>query len=285
MKALRTVVSGKNREVTISRDGPTVVIGGRINPTGRKDLTQALHSGDMQFLIDEAVKQVKAGADVIDINVGAAGINEDEVLPNAVAAITSVIDTPISIDSNSPSALEAALEACPGKPIINSVNGKEEGLSNILPLVASKKAAVIGLTLDENGIPNEPEKRFAIAEKIVNQAVKAGIAHEDVIIDPLALTIGTDQRSALITLETIRLIVERLGLNINLGISNISFGLPGRDVINKSFLSIALAFGATCLIVDPAKAKEEILALDLLLNKDKYCKRYLSFQKNKRLKV
>ncbi len=285
MKAFQTIVSGRGKEVIISREGPATIIGERINPTGRKDLTYALQTGDMQFIIEEAKSQLKAGADIIDVNVGAADIEENEMLPRIIGVIGSAIEAPLCIDSNNPGALRLALEACPGKPIVNSVNGKEEALNNILPLVASKKAAVIGLTLNENGIPNEPEKRFAIAEKIVNQAVKKGISQEDVIIDPLVLTVGTDQCSALTTLETIRLIVERLGVNINLGISNISFGLPEREIINHNFLSMALAFGATCLIVDPAKAKEEILASDLLLNKDKYCKRYLSFQKSKRLKM
>ncbi len=285
MKGYRTHVSGKGKEVVISREGPTTIIGEKINPTSRKDLTQALQMGNMEFIMEEVTSQLNAGADIIDLNVGAAGIKENVVLARVVEAVVSQVEVPICIDSNDVEALKLALEICPGKPLVNSVNGKEDSLKRILPFIAEKKAAVIGLTLDENGIPGDPEKRFAIAEKILTRAVNEGIPEEDVIIDPLVLTVATDPNSSLVTLETIRLVAERLGLNINLGLSNISFGLPGRSVINHSFLAMALAFGATCLITDAAKMREEVLASDMLLKRDRYCKRYLSFQRIKRSKA
>ena len=279
---LRTVLKGRGKEVVISREGPTTIIGERINPTSRKDLTAALQSGNTEFIMEEAISQLNAGADVIDVNVGAPGIDEKILLPLLVEKIGSHVEVPICIDSNNLEALKLALERCPGKPLVNSVNGKEESLNGILPVVADKKAAVIGLTLDEKEIPEDAEKRFAIAEKILNRALKAGIAQEDVVIDPLVMTIGTNPNSALTTLETIRLVAERLGVNINLGLSNISFGMPGRSIINHNFLSMALAFGATCLITDAAKTREEVLASDMLLKRDRLYKRYFSFQRNKR---
>lgn len=284
VKKAKLVVSGTSKELTISHDEPLVIIGERINPTGRKTLTKALEDGNFDIVISEALKQVEEGASILDVNVGVSGINEPEILKQAVIEIQKVTDVPLCIDSAIPEAIEEALKVYKGKAIINSVNGEEEKLDEILPLVKEYDSAVIALTMDEKGIPKRAEERFRIAEKIIERAQQMGIPMENIIIDCLAMAISTDPHGGLETLKAIRLINERFGVNQVLGVSNISFGLPDRDSINAYFLSMASLMGLTCAIVDPASnlIKESKMIIDLLLGKDEYCINYLNFKGRKK---
>jgi 5-methyltetrahydrofolate--homocysteine methyltransferase len=272
---MKTVLRGTKKEVVIQPDALTVIIGERINPTGRKKLAAALVAGDLEYVRREAIAQVREGAHVIDVNVGAAGVDEVDLLPKAVLAVAEVVDVPICIDSSSVEAIEAALAVCPGRPLVNSVNGEEEKLERILPLVKKYNAAVIGLTMDDKGIPNDPHARLAIAKKIVDRAEAIGIAREDVIIDCLALTMGADSKAGLVTLKTIELVRKELGNNITLGASNASFGLPEREVINAGFLAMAVYAGMNCPIVNPRKSRLALAVADLVLGRDDYAMNYL----------
>ncbi len=274
-QVLVTTLSSAGKTVQIARDRPTVLIGERINPTGKKRLVEALRAGDMTFVAQEARAQVEAGADIVDINVGAAGIDEVRILPLAVQAALEAADVPLSLDTTNPAALKAALEIYPGKALVNSVNGEEATLERVLPLVREYGAAVIGLTMDGEGIPSDPAKRLKIAERIVERAERQGIPRQDVLIDCLALTVGADPQAARVTLEAIRLVTQELGVNQTLGVSNVSFGLPDREVLNLAFLSLALMNGVNCPIVDVAKVRTMVLAVDLLLGRDRYAKRYI----------
>jgi len=272
-----TTLRGKKERVEISPERPTVIIGERINPTGKPWLATALEKGDWDVVRREAINQIAQGARVIDVNVGAAGIDEVAVLPEAVKMISEATGAPLSIDSSNPKALEAALRVCEGKPIINSTTGEERTLSAILSLAKEYGAAIIGLCQDEGGIPQDTEGRFKIAEKIVTKAKSYGIEEQDILIDPLVLTVATEKRAGLVSLMTTRLISERLGLNMTMGTSNVSFGLPNRYLINNSFLAMAIWCGVNAPIVNPgAKGLvETILAADLIKGKDEYAVRYL----------
>ena len=272
---METKLSGTAREVIISCDRPTVLIGERINPAGKKKLAESLKNGNFDIVRQEAIAQFKAGADVLDINVTVFGIDETPVLPEAVKAVQAVTDIPLCIDSANVAALEAALKVYQGKPLINSVSGEKKSLDRVLPLVKAYGAAVVGLTQDDNGIPKNSATRVAIAENIVNRAVQMGIPQTDIVIDCLALAVGADPQSAIIAIETISAIRSRLGVNMTLGASNISFGMPDRNMINYSFLTLVIAAGVTCPVVDAAKVRASILATDLLLGKDKRARRYI----------
>jgi 5-methyltetrahydrofolate--homocysteine methyltransferase len=272
---MKTIVSGVSKEVRITGDGPTVLIGERINPSGRKTLAEALRRGDLDFIVREAVSQMQAGADILDVNVACSGVDEIAVLPQVVEKLTASVDVPLCIDFNHPGALKQALKAYKGKPVVNSVTGEETSLDEVLPLVKEYGAAVIGLTLDEGGIPKEAVKRLAIARKIVERALSFGIPPEDVIIDCLALTVGADSQAALRTLEAIRRVKEELGVNQTLGASNISFGLPERSLINHTFLTLAISSGVTCPTLDAAGMRSAVLSIDLLLGRDRFAQRYL----------
>ena len=277
---METILKSRQKTVTISPQTPTVLIGERINPTGKKRLAAALAAGDLDIVRQEALAQVEAGADVLDVNVGAAGVDEVTLLPKAVRLVMETVEAPVCIDSANPEALRAALVtyrqlAPEGKPLINSVNGEEARLRAVLPLVAEYETAVIGLTMDDDGIPPTPDKRLAVVCKIVERASALGIPHEDVLIDCLALTVGADSRAALVTLEAIRLVRQELGVNMTLGASNVSFGLPDREVINWALLAMAIQHGVNCPIVDVARVRPAILAADLLLGRDDYAQRYV----------
>ena len=235
---------------TVQLDMPRI-IGERINPTGKKRMKQALLDLDFDYLRGEAIAQTDAGADILDVNVGTPGIDEAAVLPQAVRAIQEVTDLPLQLDSSDPAALEAALRIYPGKPIVNSVNGKEESLKTILPLVKHYGAAIVGLTLDENGIPATAAERFRIGGKILGRALEAGIRKEDVFLDCLTLTASTGANGPVETLTAVRRVHEELGLQTVLGVSNISFGLPNRPLINRSFLCMAMQNGLTLPIMNP----------------------------------
>ena len=272
---METKVSSAAKEVVIGDKHPTVLIGERINPTGRKKLTEALQAGNLKIICQDALAQVQAGADILDVNVGAAGVDEVALLPQAVKAVMDIVNVPLCLDSAKPEALEAALKVYKGKPLINSVTGEESSLASVLPLVKKFGAAVIGLVQDEEGVPNNADRRVAVARKIVERATAFGIPAEDVIIDCLALTVSADTSAGLVTLETIRKVKSELGVNMTLGMSNVSFGLPDRHLVSNVFLSMAIAAGVNCPIVDVAKTRLVVLATDLALGRDEYARRYI----------
>jgi len=285
---METMLEGRGKKVVIGDGRPTVIIGERINPTGKKKLAAALVAGNLDVVRQEALAQIEAGADVLDVNVGAAGVDEVALLPQAVKRVIETADVPICIDTADGKALAAALamykELNPGgKPLINSVNGEEASLARVLPLVQEYGAAVIGLCMDDDGIPETPEGRLKVAEKIVERAKAQGISRENVLIDCLALTVGADSKAAWTTLEAIRLVRETLGVNLSLGASNVSFGLPEREILNGAFIAMAIAQGLNCPIVDAAKVQPYILAADLALGRDGYAMRYIkAFRKRKK---
>ena len=227
------------------------IIGERINPTGKKLFKEALKKHDLDYIMRQALEQTGAGAEILDVNVGLPDIDEKEMMLAAVNSIQSVTDAPLQIDTTELPVLEAALRVVSGKPIVNSVNGEDEKLDSVLPLVKKYGAAVVGLTLDERGIPKTAEERFAIAEKILNRALEYGIPRQDVYIDCLTLTVSAEQDGAAETLKAVRMVTERLGLKTVLGVSNISFGLPNRELINSTFLTTAMNNGLTLPIMNP----------------------------------
>ncbi len=274
---METVLRSKSREVVIGPDQPTRIIGERINPTGKKLLAESLAKKDMSRIKRLAEEQVAAGAAILDVNVGAAGVNEVELLPMAVQAVMEVTDVPLCLDSANAQALRAALEVYEGKALINSVNGEEASLGRVLPLAREFGAAVIGLTMDERGIPKTAQERLEVAQKIVERAEAMGIPREDILIDCLALAVGADTTAGLVALEAIRLVRQALGVNMTLGVSNISFGLPDREEINEVFLAMALGCGVNAPIVNPAQACKTVLIADLLLGRDEYAMRYIRY--------
>lgn len=282
---METKLTGANTEVIISPDRPTVLIGERINPAGKKKLAESLRAGNLDIVRKEAQEQVAAGADILDVNVTIFGLDETPVLPAAVKAVMEMTNVPLCIDSANAKALEAALKVYRGKPLVNSVSGEEASLQRVLPLVKEYGAAVIALTQDDNGIPKDAATRVAIAEKICDRAAKLGIGLENIVIDSLALSIGADPLSTVIALETIRLIKEKLGVNMTLGSSNISYGMPERSLINNAYLAMTIAAGVTCPVVDVAKVRPSILAVDLLLNKDKRARRYIQSFRERQAKI
>ncbi len=271
-----TKVLSSTKEVIISEDSPTVLIGERINPAGKKYLEEALKSGDMEIIRKEALEQAAAGADIIDINVSMFGVDEVKLLPQVVKIVTETVDVPICIDSNDTNAISATLKVCPGKPLVNSVTGEKHSLEMMLPIIKEYGCPVVGLVQDDEGLPRNADRRIAIAHKIVEQAEKTGIPRENLVIDCLAFAVGADPTAGKVTIETIRRIKEELGVNMTLGASNVSFGMPDRDSINSSFVAMAITAGATCLIVDVAKVRAGILSTDLLLGHDKYARRYMA---------
>jgi len=285
---MQTVLKGTGKKVVIGDGRPTVLLGERINPTGKKKLAAALVAGNLEVVRTEALAQVEAGADILDVNVGAAGVDEVDLLPKAVKLVLETVDVPIAIDTADGAAMAAALamhrELNPdGKALINSVNGEEASLARVLPLVAEYGTAVIGLCMDDDGIPETPEKRLAVARKIVERAEGHGIPRENILIDCLALTVGADSKAGWITLEAIRMVKEELGVNMALGASNVSFGLPEREILTGAFLAMAIDRGLNCPIVDAAKVAHYIQAADLALGHDEYAMRYLkAYRKRKK---
>jgi 5-methyltetrahydrofolate--homocysteine methyltransferase len=274
---LTTVVSSAWKTVEISRDLPTVIIGERINPTGRKKVLAALQQGNFDIVREDAITQVAAGATVLDVNAGVPGADEPALLQQVMRTVMDVTDVPLCIDTADPEALAAALALYEGKALVNSVNGEERALEAVLPLVKEHGAAVIGLCMDDDGIPETPKKRLAVAAKIIERAGALGIPAEDVAIDPLALTMGADSNAGRIALETIELVVEEFGVNITMGASNISFGMPDRKYINAAFIAMAIHAGLTCPITNPlvTEVNTAILAADLVMGRDDYGMRWI----------
>ena len=266
---------------TVLLDRPRV-IGERINPTGKKRMKQALLDGDMDYLRNEAITQTESGADILDVNVGTPGIDEAAVLPQAVRAIIEVTDLPLQLDSSDPAALEAALRCYPGKPIVNSVCGKESSLASILPLVKHYGAAIVGLTLDENGIPASAEERFAIGKRILERALALGIPKTDIYLDCLTMTASTDPNGPTETLTAVSRVRKELDLQTVLGVSNISFGLPNRPLLNRAFLNMALSAGLTLPILNPMAEgmMDTVRAYRLLAGMDENCAAFIAAYQN-----
>ena len=262
---------------TVKIDGPRV-IGERINPTGKKKFRQALIDNDIEYILNQAIEQEKAGAEILDVNVGLPEIDEKEMMIKIVTALSGITNLPLQIDSTKPDVIEAALRIYPGKAIVNSVNGEEKSMSEILPIVKKYGASVVALTLDENGIPKTAKGRFDIAEKILNRAKSLGIKKEDVYVDCLTLTVSAEQQAADVTLKALSMVKEKLGLKTVLGVSNISFGLPLRELVNSTFLTMALSSGLDLPIINPniASMMGAVRAYRVLKNIDKNSEEYVS---------
>jgi 5-methyltetrahydrofolate--homocysteine methyltransferase len=272
-----TVLRGRSREVYIDTNGPVIIIGECINPTRRKKLVTTLQEGNFEYVLELAEHQINSGADVLDVNVGFPGVDDVKLLPETVLAIRERFDIPLCLDSPNPRAIEAALKVAGPRCLINSVNGEEKSLKAILALAKEYDAVIIGLTMDDDGITHDPLKRLAIAEKILERAIKTGLKEEDVIIDPLAMAVSADSEACKVTLETIRLVRQKLGLNITMGASNISFGLPGRESLNSAFMALAIFNGLTCPIANPEKITAIIRATDLALGRDDFAVRFVEY--------
>jgi 5-methyltetrahydrofolate--homocysteine methyltransferase len=272
---MHTVLHSRSKTVTIGHDRPFCVIGERINPTGRKKFAEELRGGDLSTVIVDVETQVDAGADMLDVNAGIPLVDEAELLSKMLTLIQEHTDLPLCIDSSVIEALEAGLAVYEGKALVNSVTGEDERLEEILPLVAKHGAAVIGLANDETGIPETPQQRLQITRKIVSVAGDYGIGPEDIVIDPLAMTVGADTDAVNVTLETIRLIRDEVGVNMCLGASNVSFGLPERHALSGAFLAMAAAAGLTSAIMSTA-CVESVRAADLLLGHDEWGARWIA---------
>ena len=269
---LTTIVSSKTQTVEINRGTPTIIIGERINPTGRKLMLKALQAGDFDIVRKDAKNQVEAGAKILDVNAGVPGADEPALLKQVITTVMDTVDVPLCIDTADPEALETALSMYEGKALINSVNGEERSLKTVLPLVKEYGAAVISLCMDDDGIPATADDRFKVAAKIIERAGKLGIPPEDIVIDPLALTMGADHTAGWVAMEAIQKIVEEFGVNITMGASNISFGMPDRLYINTTFIAMAIHAGLTCPITNPLKPEVTIAikAADLAMGRDEY---------------
>jgi 5-methyltetrahydrofolate--homocysteine methyltransferase len=269
---LTTLVASKSKKVEINRANPTVIIGERINPTGRKKMLKALQDGDFDMVRNDAKKQVEAGAKILDVNAGVPSADEPVLLKQVMATVMEVTDVPLCIDTADPEALEAALKTYDGKALINSVNGEERSLTAVLPLVKEYGAAVIGLCMDDDGIPATADARLKVASNIIERAGKLGIPAEDIVVDPLALTMGSDHTAGLVAMQTIEKVIAEFGVNITMGASNISFGLPDRKFINATFIAMAIHAGLTCPITNPLEPEVSIAikAADLAMGRDEY---------------
>ena len=283
---METVLHSRSSTVTIGPEQPFCIIGERINPTGRKVFAEELRNGDLSTVTKDAVAQTEAGADMLDVNAGIPLVDEAELLQKMLRTVQDATDLPICIDSSVIEALEAGLAVYEGKALVNSVTGEDERLEEILPLVAKHGAAVIALANDETGIPETPQQRLEIATKIVRVAGDYGIKPEDIVIDPLAMTVGAATDAVTITLETIRLIREHLGVNMSLGASNVSFGLPDRHALNAAFLPMAMEAGLTSAIMSTAPVVvESVRAADLLLGHDEWGARWIAAHRARKAKV
>lgn len=283
---MKTILKGTNKTVTIDTDGPMTIIGESINPTRRKKLSGAFTERQYDFVLELAESQIQAGADVLDINVGVPGIDEQAVVKEVVSVVSEAYGVPLCLDSPNPDTLAAGLAAAPGRPLVNSVNGEEKSLSSILPVVKEFDVPVIGLVIDDDGISMDPEVRLSIAAKIIERAAQVGIPIENILIDPLAMAVSADHTAGRVTLRTIELIHNEFGVNMTLGASNVSFGLPDRHTINQAYLALVAQAGVSAAITNPVKLTSSIRAVDLLLGKDEYSMRYIKhFRKTQKAKV
>ena len=272
-----TVIASRSQALELGKD--PVVIGERINPTGKKRLRQALQDGDMAYILNEAIAQEERGAQVLDVNVGTPGIDEAEMLCRAVEELQAITDLPLQLDTADPAAMERSLRIYNGKAMINSVNGKQEVMDAVFPLVKKYGGAVVALTLDEAGIPQTAEGRFAIAERILAEAEKYGIPRKDILFDPLTMTVSADPGAALVTLNALRMIREKTGCGTVLGVSNVSFGLPAREVLGSAFLTMALHTGLSAAIMNPLSdaMTGAMISYRTLTERDANCGEYIRF--------
>jgi 5-methyltetrahydrofolate--homocysteine methyltransferase len=286
-RIITTTVSSKDKEVSISRELPTAIIGERINPTGRKKLQKELKEGIFDTVKKDALAQVEAGAAILDVNAGVPGADEPALLLKLVEIVSSITDVPLCIDTANPKALEVALKHYKGKALVNSVTGEKDRLEAVLPLIKQYGAAVIGLTIDDDGIPKTIEKRVEIAGKIIDRAASIGIPIEDIIIDTLAMSMGSDDQAGKMALDAVTAIVETYGVNVTMGCSNVSFGIPDREALNGAFLAMAIRCGLTCPITSPLQEEvlKAILAADLSMGRDEYASRWITFYRKRMKKL
>ena len=273
-----TMLSSANKEVRIGFDRPFVIIGERINPTGRKMLAEEMKNGDYSRVEADAIAQVAAGAHMLDVNAGIPLADEPAILAQAVKLVQSVTDVPLSIDSSIVAALESGLAVYEGKALVNSVTGEEERLELVLPLVARHGAAVVAISNDETGISEDPDVRFEVAKMIVERAADHGIPREDVIVDPLVMPIGAINSAGRQVMHIVRRLREELKVNTTCGASNVSFGLPNRNGINSAFLTMAMSAGLTSAITSPlhTEVMQAVLGADVMMGNDPDCRQWIS---------
>ena len=273
-----TVISSATREVVIGFDQPFVLIGERINPTGRKILTAELLAGDYSRVEKDALAQVEAGAHMLDINAGIPLADEPAILARCIELVQSVTDVPLTIDSSIVAALEAGLNVYQGRALVNSVTGEDERLESVLPLVAKHGAAVVAISNDETGISEDPDVRFEVAKKIVERAADHGISHQDILVDPLVMPIGAINSAGKQVIHLLRRLREELKVNTTCGASNVSFGLPHRNGINAAFLPMAMAAGMTSAITNPLHPEvvQAVMGADVMMGNDPNCARWIA---------
>jgi 5-methyltetrahydrofolate--homocysteine methyltransferase len=274
----RTVLSSASQEVVIGFEQPFVIIGEKINPTGRPKLAEEMREGNFDTVVADAIAQVEAGAHMLDVNAGIPLADEPAILAQTVQLVQSITDVPLCIDSSIVAALEAGLAVYDGKALVNSVTGEEERLESVLPLVAKHGAAVVAITNDETGISEDPDVRFEVARTIVSRAADHGIAKEDVVIDPLVMPIGAMGSAGRQVFRIVRRLREELGVNSTCGASNISFGLPNRPGLNAAFLPMAIAAGMTSAITSPLhdEVRQAIWAADVMMGNDPHCAAWIA---------
>lgn len=272
-----TLISSASKEVIIGFERPFVIIGERINPTGRKILAEEMKRGDYSRVEADALAQVAAGAQMLDVNAGIPLADEPAMLADVVKLVQSITDVPLSIDSSIVAALESGLSVYQGKALVNSVTGEEERLEVVLPLVAKHGAAVVAISNDESGISEDPDERFAVAKKIVERAADYGIPASDVVVDPLVMPIGAINSAGTQVMHLVRRLREELKVNTTCGASNVSFGLPNRNGINSAFLTMAIAAGMTSAITSPlhAEVMQAVLGADVMMGKDPNCSNWI----------
>jgi 5-methyltetrahydrofolate--homocysteine methyltransferase len=272
-----TLISSATREVRIGFDEPFVIIGERINPTGRKILSEEMKNGDYSRVVSDALAQVAAGAQMLDVNAGIPLADEPAILAEAIKLVQSVTDVPLSIDSSIVAALESGLSVYQGKALVNSVTGEEDRLETVLPLVKKHGAAVVAISNDESGISEDPDVRFAVAKKIVEHAADYGIPREDVIVDPLVMPIGAINTAGLQVMHIVKRLREELKVNTTCGASNVSFGLPNRNGINAAFLTMAIGSGMTSAITSPlhAEVMQAVKGADVMMGHDPHCTNWI----------
>ncbi|MEM0342657.1 MAG: dihydropteroate synthase [Thermoplasmata archaeon] len=280
-------LKGTKKTVRIGASKTPVLVGERINPTNRKEVIAKLKAGEFAFLEGEAKKQVANGAEILDINVGVPGIDEKNAMLESLKVVQAAVDVPLWIDTSNPEVLAAALKNVEGRPGINSTTGEEKRMEAVIPLAAEYQAALVGLCIDDAGIPQTAEKRVEIAKKIIDRAEKAGLDRNSIIIDCVALACGTGETGARATLDTIRICTEELGVNTTVGLSNVSFGLPDRPVLNAAFMLLCAGQGMTCFIGNPndPNMQAAIRASKLFWGEDKYAMGYLTWYRKRQAEL
>ena len=272
-----TIISSATKEVALGFEHPFVIIGERINPTGRKLLAQEMAAGDYSRVEQDALAQVAAGAHMLDVNAGIPLADEPRILAETIQLVQSLTDVPLSIDSSIVAALEAGLEVYQGKALLNSVTGEEERLESVLPLVKKYGCAVVAISNDETGISEDPDVRFAVAKRIVERAADYGIPHSDIVVDPLVMPIGAINTAGRQVMALVKRLRDELKVNTTCGASNVSFGLPNRDGVNSAFLTMAIAAGMTSAITNPLhdSVMEAVLGADMMMGHDPNCARWI----------